>query len=55
MNVVLERAHAAVGALLFDVSAAGRTEGGALAIANALWVQKGYPFADSYLKLLEGR
>lgn len=53
VDVVLEPAHAALGALLFDVSAAGRTEGGALAIANALWVQKEYPFEDSFLKLLE--
>ena len=42
------RVHPAVGALLYDM-AAQRNPKVRLAIANALWAQKSYPFLDTYL------
>ena len=43
------RLHAAMGTLARSLTA--RTEGYELALANALWGQKGYPFLESFLDL----
>ena len=44
-----ERLHPAIGALLADLNASHN--GYQLRVADALWVQRGYPILDSFLKL----
>jgi serpin B len=46
-----DRLHPALGALLHDLHGDGKSRGYRLAIANALWAQKGQPFLPPYLQL----
>jgi len=45
--------HAALGASMAGLSSAGGTDRQELAVANALWGQRGDTFLDSYLSLVE--
>ena len=44
--------HAAAGALMKTLASEGGEDAHALSIANALWGQKGEPFLDSFLSLV---
>jgi serpin B len=46
-----DRLHPALGALLDDLNRAGRARGSRLAVANALWGQKGHGFLPEFLGL----
>src|SRR5436309_2482445 len=41
-----ERQHQAFGELIKEINAGGEKRGYKLSTANALWTQRGYPFAD---------
>lgn len=45
--------HAALGALMADLSSTGGPQRHELAVANALWGQQGEPFLEAYLSLVE--
>jgi len=53
VDLAPDKLHAAYGALTGSLNAAGKAGYFELAIANALWAQKGYPFIPEYLALVE--
>ncbi|MCK5800945.1 MAG: serpin family protein [Deltaproteobacteria bacterium] len=52
LEVADAKLHAAFGATLKALRAASRSRGNALAIANGLWGQKGYPFLKTFRALV---
>src|ERR1700731_1873617 len=46
-----DRQHAAFGSLIKEINGDGKKRGFQLSTANALWMQKSYPFAPGFLKL----
>ena len=43
--------HPALGDILFDLNAQGKSQGNKLSVANALWAQKGQAFQPEFVKL----